>query len=292
MKKKLFIFICLFFGAFLLASPLEAKTEKNSKGLPSHTDKKAREKAENPVKTGSKNKNKNTVAGKNRSSLPLENLPDPREFAKKDFKEGLRFVMVILLFTLVPALFISMTAFTRILIVLAFFKKALSAQEIPPSTVVFGLALILTAVVMAPWGKVVYSKALLPYHQNKIGGEEALQKAMIPLKDFMLSQARDRELLLFLKVQKTPVPEKREALPLEVIFPAFVVSEIKRAFEMGILLYLPFLLIDMLVSLALLGLGMTSIPHHTVAFPLKISLFVAVDGWNMLVMGLLQSFAV
>ena len=188
------------------------------------------------------------------------------------------------------AILVSITSFTRIVIVLSFLRQALGTPQLPPNQVLIGLALALSAFVMARPAKAVYEDALAPYLDNRIGHAEALEKAAGPLRSFMLKQTRERDLQLFFEISQTAAPAKAEDVPLTVAVPAFMISELTTAFRMGLCLYVPLLLIDLLVSAILMSLGMMMVPPTLVSLPLKLGVFLLADGWHQVVASLARSF--
>jgi flagellar biosynthetic protein FliP len=203
---------------------------------------------------------------------------------------GLQILFVVTVITLAPAILLLLTSFTRIVIVLSLLRHALGTQQMPPNQIIVGLSLFLTIFIMMPVGQTVYRDALTPYYDEQISGEEALKLATAPIRAFMLKQTREKDLALFLKITKEKRPEKAEDIPLSVVIPAFVISELKTAFQIGFLLYLPFFIIDMVVSSILLSMGMMMLPPVMMSLPFKLLLFVLVDGWNLIVGSLVQSF--
>jgi len=203
---------------------------------------------------------------------------------------GLQILLVVTVITLAPAILLLLTSFTRIVIVLSLLRHALGTQQMPPNQIIVGLSLFLTIFIMMPVGQTVYRDALTPYYDEQISGEEALNLATVPIKAFMLKQTREKDLALFLKITKEKRPEKAEDISLSVVIPAFVISELKTAFQIGFLLYLPFFIIDMVVSSILLSMGMMMLPPVMMSMPFKLLLFVLVDGWNLIVGSLVQSF--
>ncbi|HUW38242.1 MAG TPA: flagellar type III secretion system pore protein FliP [Rhodocyclaceae bacterium] len=192
--------------------------------------------------------------------------------------------------TFLPALLLMMTGFTRIIIVLSLLRSALGTQGSPPNQVLIGLALFLTFFVMAPVADKIYADAYLPLSENKISFVEALDLAAVPLKSFMLKQTRVADLTLFTKVAKLPKPESADSVPMRVLIPAFATSELKTAFQIGFIVFIPFLIIDMVVASVLMSMGMMMMSPVIVALPFKIMLFVLVDGWVLLVGSLVRSF--
>jgi flagellar biosynthetic protein FliP len=203
-------------------------------------------------------------------------------------------VKLLLLFTALSfasALLVSATCFTRIVIVLSFLRQALGAPQLPSNQVVLTLALVLSAFVMAPTAERVYAGALGPYLEDRIGHEEALTRASGPMREFMLRHTREQDLALFFDVADRPRPARGEELPMTIVMPAFLVSELTTAFRMGLFVYIPMLLVDVLVAALLTSMGMTMVPPQMVALPLKVSLFVMADGWRLVVASLARSFA-
>jgi flagellar biosynthetic protein FliP len=203
-------------------------------------------------------------------------------------------VKLLLLFTALSfasALLVSATCFTRIVIVLSFLRQALGAPQLPSNQVVLTLALVLSAFVMAPTAERVYAGALGPYLEDRMGHAEALARASGPMREFMLRHTREEDLALFFDVADRPRPARGEELPMTVVMPAFLVSELTTAFRMGLFIYVPMLLVDVLVAALLTSMGMTMVPPQMVALPLKVSLFVMADGWRLVVASLARSFA-
>ena len=192
--------------------------------------------------------------------------------------------------TFLPALILMMTSFTRIIIVLSLLRHALGTQSAPPNQVLVGLSLFLTFFIMAPVADKIYTEAYLPLAENKIGFMEALDRGAIPLRGFMIKQTREPDLTLFTKIAKQPKPASAEQVPMRVLIPAFVTSELKTAFQIGFIVFIPFLIIDMVVASVLMSMGMMMMSPVIVSLPFKIMLFVLVDGWNLLIGSLVQSF--
>jgi flagellar biosynthetic protein FliP len=190
-----------------------------------------------------------------------------------------------------PAVLLMMTAFTRIIIVLSLLRHALGTQTSPPNQVLVGLSLFLTFFVMAPVLEKVYQDAYVPFSENRIGFEQALARAEGPMKGFMLKQTREPDLALFLKLSNTPAPAEPAAVPLKVVVPAFVTSELKTAFQIGFLVFIPFLIIDLVVASVLMSMGMMMLSPVLISLPFKLMLFVLADGWTLLVGSLVASFA-
>jgi flagellar biosynthesis protein FliP len=193
--------------------------------------------------------------------------------------------------TFLPALLLLMTGFTRIIIVLSLLRQALGTPTSPPNQVLIGLALFLTLFVMAPVLERIYNEAWVPYSEEKIEFNEALQKGAQPLRGFMMHQTRETDLGLFLKLSGRQDVQKPEDVPFTVLVPAYVTSELKTAFQIGFLVFIPFLIIDMVVASVLMSMGMMMVSPALIALPFKLMLFVLVDGWNILLGSLAQSFA-
>ena len=203
-------------------------------------------------------------------------------------------VQTLLFFTalsFLPAVLLLMTGFTRIVIVLSLLRQALGTQAAPPNQVIVGLSLFLTFFVMGPTFDKVYDEAYKPYSENRIAAEEALKRGEIPMREFMLKQTRQADVMLFARLAKLPADVKSEAVPLKVLVPAFVTSELKSAFQIGFMIFIPFLIIDMVVASVLMSLGMMMLSPVLVALPFKLMLFVLADGWNILIGSLAASFA-
>lgn len=192
----------------------------------------------------------------------------------------------------IPALVLLMTAFTRIVIVLSLLRQALGTQASPPNQVIIGLSLFLTFFVMSPTIDKIYNEAYLPYTKNQIDMAQATEKASQPLKEFMLRQTRESDLALFVKLSKTEAPKSKANLPLRIIVPAFVTSELKTAFQIAFMIFIPFIVIDMVVASVLMSLGMMMLSPVMISLPFKLMLFVLVDGWNLLIASLVASFGV
>jgi flagellar biosynthetic protein FliP len=189
-----------------------------------------------------------------------------------------------------PAMLLMMTSFTRIVIVLSLLRHALGTQTSPPNQVLVGLALFLTFFVMAPVGDKIYTDAYLPLSENRITFSQALDRGAVPLRAFMIKQVREGDLTLFTKVANQPQPATADDVPMRVLIPAFVTSELKTAFQIGFIIFIPFLIIDMVVASVLMSMGMMMMSPVMVSLPFKIMLFVLVDGWNLVVASLVASF--
>ena len=208
----------------------------------------------------------------------------------QDVSMSLQILLMLTVLSLAPALVTMLTSFARIVIVLSFTRSALGAQQIPPNSVLIGLALFLTVFTMAPVWKKVDSQALQPYMAHKITYQVAIDKAAVPVRDFLFRQTRERDLALFVKMAKIDRPRNRADVPTYVLVPAFIIGELKTAFTMGFMIFIPFLVIDLVVATILMSMGMMMMPPALISLPCKIMLFVLVDGWHLIVQSLLTSF--
>ncbi|MBA4374212.1 MAG: flagellar biosynthetic protein FliP [Thermodesulfovibrio sp.] len=198
--------------------------------------------------------------------------------------------LIISFLSLLPAVLVMFTSFTRIVVVLSFLRQAIGGQQIPPNPVIIGLSIFLTLFVMGPTVEVITKDSINPFIDKQISMGEAFKRAENPVKTFMLRQTRQKDIALFLKLAKEPLPSQPMELPLRVVVPAFAISELKTAFEIGFLLFIPFLIIDMVVSSILLSMGMMMLPPVMISLPFKLLLFVLVDGWNLVVGSIVRSF--
>jgi flagellar biosynthetic protein FliP len=207
-----------------------------------------------------------------------------------DVDSAIKVLAVMTLLTLAPSIILLMTCFTRIVIVLSFVRSALSLQGAPSNQIIIGLSLFLTFFIMAPVWESIDREALEPYRAKQITSQEALDRAAGPVRTFMLKQARPKDVELFATLARLG-PTTPDQLPLKVVVPGFIISELRTAFQMGFLLFLPFILIDLIVATVLMSMGMMMMPPMTISLPLKILLFVLVDGWHLVVSSIIQSFA-
>jgi flagellar biosynthesis protein FliP len=209
-------------------------------------------------------------------------------------KDGLSVPMQILalmtFLSLVPALLVSVTSFTRLIIVSHFLRQALGTQTMPPNQVLLGLSMFLTYFIMQPVGERIHQDALQPMLDGKITEMQALDRACVPLRTFMLRYTREKDLALFMNIAKEPRPKDLAGLPMRIVVPSFMISELKTAFQIGFVMFIPFLVIDMVVAAVLLSMGMMQLPPVVVSTPFKILLFVLVDGWNLVIGSLVRSF--
>jgi flagellar biosynthetic protein FliP len=208
-----------------------------------------------------------------------------------DGQNAIQILLLVAGISLVPALLFTVTGFTRILIVLGFIRSGLGTPTAPPNQVLVGIAFFLTLFVMMPTFQQVNERAIQPLRAEEITQEQAYKRAEAPMREFMFDQTRTKDLALFAKLAKLKRPEARRDIPTYVLIPAFVISELKTAFQIGFLIFLPFLIIDLVVSSTLMAMGMMMLPPVFIALPFKILLFVLVDGWNLVTRSLVESFA-
>lgn len=208
----------------------------------------------------------------------------------RDTALSLQILFLLTILTLAPAIIMMMTAFTRVVIVMDFIKRALSLQQMPPNQVIIGFSIFLTFFIMAPTFTTINEEALQPYLKGRIDSEAFFNKGMEPMRDFMFRQTREKDIALFIKLAKIEKPRTRKDVPSYCLIPAFMISELKRAFEIGIYIFIPFIVIDMIVASALMAMGMIMLPPVMISLPFKIILFVLVDGWNLLTYELVRSF--
>ncbi len=208
----------------------------------------------------------------------------------QNVSSAIQILLLVTVVSLAPAILIMVTSFTRIIVVLSLVRNAIGIPQLPPNQVLIGLALFLTAFVMAPAIKQINSEAVQPYLNGTISQQEAYNRGETPLRAFMLKQTREQDLGLFLKLSDTPKPQNVDEVPTYVLVPAFTISELKTAFQMGFVMFVPFLIIDLVVSSALLSMGMMMLPPVIVSLPFKILLFVLVDGWYLIIGSLVGSF--
>jgi flagellar biosynthesis protein FliP len=222
--------------------------------------------------------------------IPNINIGVGQARSPHDVVGALQIMLLLTVLAIAPTLLVLVTSFTRIIVVLSFVRTAIGTQQSPPNQVLSGLALLLTFFVMAPVIKDVNANALQPYLKNKISQPVALDRAAQPLRKFMFRQTREKDLQLFYSISKEPRPTAQKDVPTFILIPAFVISELKTAFEIGFALYVPFIVIDMVTASILLSMGMMMIPPILISLPFKILIFILVDGWNLTVAALFQSF--
>jgi flagellar biosynthetic protein FliP len=207
-----------------------------------------------------------------------------------DLSSTLQIIILMTVLALAPSILIMVTSFVRIVIVLSFLRHAMGIHQMPPNQLLIGLALILTFFIMTPVVDQAYNTGIKPYLEEEIPKEEAFANAVAPFKDFMLTQTREKDLALFVNIAKLDKPDNRDDIPLQVLVPGFVISELRIAFQIAFVLFIPFLVIDMVVASVLMSMGMMMLPPIIVSLPFKILLFVLVDGWYLLVKSLVESF--
>lgn len=222
--------------------------------------------------------------------IPRITIEPPKEGTPQDFALSLQILLLLTILSLAPAFLIMVTSFTRIIVVLGFVRSALGSQQIPPTPVLIGLALFLTIFVMAPTFSRIQGEALSPYFEGAISSREALERGIGVLREFMFRQTQEKDLALMVSLARLPRPQTQDDIPTHVLIPAFIVSELKAAFTMGFLIYVPFLIIDMVVASILMSMGMMMLPPILISLPFKILLFVLVDGWTLVTRGLVLSF--
>jgi flagellar biosynthetic protein FliP len=222
--------------------------------------------------------------------IPTVNLSLSAPQSPKQLVDTLNIVILLTFLVLAPSIILVTTSFVRILVVLGFLRQALGTPQSPPTTLLVSFALILTFFIMEPYAKDAYKNGIKPYMEKKIGYEEAFEKSVKPFKLFMIKNTREKDLALFYRIRHLPNPKTIDDVPLTILVPAFMLSELKTAFEIGFLIFLPFLVIDMVVSSILMSLGMMMLPPVMISLPFKILVFILVDGWDLVVMGLVQSF--
>ena len=218
-------------------------------------------------------------------NLSVAGINEPAQFVKT-----INIAVILTLMVLAPTLILMVTSFTRIIIVFSLLKQAMGLQQTPPAQVIVSLALILTIFIMEPYGKKSWEDAIKPYMDEKIGYEIALEKGIKPFKEFMIKNTRESDLALFYRIKKEPNPKSIDDVQLTLLMPAFIVSELRTAFEIGFLIFLPFLVIDIIVASILMSLGMMMLPPVMISLPIKIIFFIIIDGWQLIIGNLAQSF--
>ncbi|MGE5507365.1 MAG: flagellar type III secretion system pore protein FliP [Chitinophagales bacterium] len=233
---------------------------------------------------------KGALAAPVQVALPRISIGVDQATRPGDVAQSLQILFLLTVLSLAPSILILTTSFTRIVIVLSFVRSALATQQMPPNQVLVGLSLFLTLFVMFPTWQAVNANAVQPYLAGKLPADQALVKGLAPVREFMLRQTREKDLALFVEMSKTPRPRNPQDVPTQVVIPAFVISELKTAFQIGFMIFIPFLVIDMIVASTLMSMGMLMLPPVMVSLPFKILLFVLVDGWYLVVRSLLLSF--
>lgn len=219
------------------------------------------------------------------NGITIQSTDDPKEITN-----SIKLLLILTVLTILPSILIMMTSFTRIVVVFSFLRNSMGTQQIPPNQVIIGLALFLTIFIMSPVLSDLNKNALEPFSNNEITLEEAMDKASDIMKDFMLDYTREKDLALFAGIAKVKPTDDLMDLPLSVVVPAFMISELNTAFRIGFMLYIPFLVIDMVVASTLMAMGMMMLPPSMISMPFKILLFILVDGWNLLTETLIKSF--
>jgi flagellar biosynthetic protein FliP len=214
---------------------------------------------------------------------------EPAEDAK-DLSVALQIVLLMTVLTLAPSILVMMTSFIRIAVVLSFLRQAIGTNQMPPNQLIIALALILTFFIMAPVANKAYETGLKPYLDGEINQQEAFETGMQPIRAFMLKQVREKDLALFVKLSGMERPQNKDDIPTRLLIPGFVLSELRTAFQIAFVVFIPFLIIDMVVASVLMSMGMLMLPPIMVALPFKILLFVLVDGWYLIVKALVESF--
>jgi len=224
------------------------------------------------------------------AAIPSLNLSIGQAEQPSEVNGSLQILFLLTVLSLAPAILIMLTSFTRVIVVLGFVRSALATQQIPPNQLLIGLAIFITFFIMAPvWGQ-INQDALQPYLAGEIGQTEAMDRAAGPLREFMLKQTREKDLALFVNFAQQPRPAGPDDISLVTLIPAFVISELKTAFQIGFMIYIPFIVIDMVVASTLMSMGMLMLPPMMISLPFKVLLFVMVDGWHLVVRSLMLSF--
>lgn len=223
-------------------------------------------------------------------TLPTVNLGFQTTQNPGEVVNAIKLVLIMTVLTLAPAILIMMTGFTRIMIVLSFLRQAMGVQQLPPNQLLVGLSLFITFFVMSPAITEINNNALKPYMAGTISQDAAFDNAVTPLRKFMFNQTRDQDLALFVKLAKIEQPKTRADVPTLVLIPSFIISELKTAFMIGFIIFLPFLIIDILAASVLMAMGMMMVPPVMISLPFKIMLFVMVDGWTLLIGSMVKSF--
>ncbi len=218
-------------------------------------------------------------------NLSVAGVNEPAQFVKT-----INIAVILTLLVLAPSLILMVTSFTRIIIVFSLLRQAMGLQQTPPTQIIVSLALILTIFIMEPYGKRSWEEGIKPYMDEKIGYEVAFEKGIRPFKEFMIKNTRESDLALFYRIKKEPNPKNINDVPLTLLMPSFIVSELRTAFEIGFLIFLPFLVIDLIVSSILMSLGMMMLPPVMISLPIKIIFFIVIDGWQLIIGNVAQSF--
>lgn len=220
-----------------------------------------------------------------RLGLTIEEAENPQQVAS-----SIQILFLITILSIAPSILIMMTGFTRIIIVLSFLRNAIATQQTPPTQVLIGLALFLTFFLMSPILTEINQTAIQPYLAEEISDTEAIEKALEPIRGFMFRQTREKDLALFMEMANNEVPETIADIPTSTLIPAFIISELKTAFQLGFILFIPFIVIDMVVASTLMSMGMMMLPPAMISLPFKLLLFIMVDGWNVIIRSLITGF--
>lgn len=218
-------------------------------------------------------------------NIGVENADNPNDVAL-----SLQILFALTVLALAPSILVMMTSFTRIIVVLSFLRSAMGTQQMPPNQVLIGLALFLTFFTMSPYIDQINRNALQPYMAGSISQEAAMDQSIQPMREFMFKQTRENDLALFVNLSELPRPNAPEDVPTSTLIPAFIISELKTAFQIGFLIYIPFIVIDMVVASTLMSMGMMMVPPVMISLPFKILLFILVDGWHLMIRSLITSF--
>lgn len=218
-------------------------------------------------------------------NLSVAGINEPAQFVKT-----INIAVILTLMALAPTLILMVTSFTRIIIVFSLLRQAMGLQQTPPTQIIISLSLILTIFIMEPYAKKSWENGIKPYMDEKVGYEIAFEKGIKPFKEFMIKNTRESDLALFYRIKKEPNPKNIDDVPLTLLMPAFIVSELRTAFEIGFLIFLPFLVIDIIVASILMSLGMMMLPPVMISLPIKIIFFIIIDGWTLIIGNLAQSF--
>jgi flagellar biosynthetic protein FliP len=218
------------------------------------------------------------------------NTNAPGEFNSKEVYTGLKLSILLSAMVFIPTMFMTVTCFPKIAIVLALTRQALGIAQTPPNQVLMGMSLFLTFAIMGPVFERIYNESLLPYSEDQIGNEDMLKKMYSPLREFMLPQTREQDIMLFTNITKSEQPEDPEKISASVLIPAFIISELSAAFQIAFLIYLPFLVLDLIISSVLTSMSMITLPPTVISLPIKLMLFVLIDGWGLIIGNLVRSY--
>ncbi len=218
------------------------------------------------------------------------NTNGPGEMTNREVYTGLKLSMLLSAMVFIPTIFMTVTCFPKIAIVLALTRQALGIAQTPPNQVLLGMSLFLTFAIMGPVFQRIYSESIVPYTEDQIGHEEAFSKLYAPLREFMLPQTREQDIMLFTEVTKAEQPESPEQIGVTVLVPAFIISELSSAFQIAFLIYLPFLVVDLIISSVLTSMSMITLPPTVISLPIKLMLFVVIDGWGLIIGNLVKIY--